>query len=132
MATAFARAVSMALVGVAGCTPSLGESDERAEEAPAVVASPIVGGKSSTAHAAVGMFNVANDHLCSGVLIAPDVVLTAGHCFANFYRAELLERPKVWFFAGFVGPRGTVYRASRVVVRSGSECRFTKTGRDLA
>src|SRR5207248_5816393 len=43
--------------------------------------SPIIGGTTDSGHAAVVLlYNSQNSSLCSGTIIAPNVVLTAAHC----------------------------------------------------
>ena len=110
----------------AGC-----RSPDREEGPTGAVSSPIVGGARSEEYPAVGALNIGNLQQCSAVLVAPNLVMTAAHCFENLYRAELVDKPKVWFFTGYPSVVDT-YRAKHILVESGTECRFTRTGRDLA
>src|SRR5882762_9310262 len=43
----------------------------------------IQGGAADSAHPEVGIIYTTDDSFCSGTLIAPTVVLTAGHCVGN-------------------------------------------------
>lgn len=74
------RAVSVVLVcslAAAGCDPSLGESTANA---------PVIGGSDAAPgkwpDVAAIMFPIDGEvPLCTGTLVAPTVVLTAGHCY---------------------------------------------------
>lgn len=58
--------------------------DEAASEPPGVVAGEAIqGGKKDAQDPAVGLVWLRGGGFCSGTLIAPDVVLTAGHCVAD-------------------------------------------------
>lgn len=72
-----APALSAALTALSACAPLPDSPPEQAARA----ASPIAGGVADpNSPAVVGFFYVAAGGLCSGTLIAPNVVLTARHC----------------------------------------------------
>lgn len=70
------RVATLALVVLAvplACAEQLGPEAARAD-------GEIRGGEVEKGHPAVGLLVFASGGICSGTLIAPDVVLTAGHC----------------------------------------------------
>ncbi len=80
-----APAVSLfALVAIgAGCSSSSADPTDRSE-ATGSSASAIQGGSTDTGHSfAVGIIDQSAGALCSGALIAPNLVVTARHCVAS-------------------------------------------------
>jgi len=81
-------------------------------------AKPLIGGEatSTTSYTNVGAFGIIRDgaflEICSGTLIAPNVVLTAGHC--TVYFEELEQRGDEILFTLDPSPSGTstVYDAA--------------------
>jgi hypothetical protein len=60
----------------------------------------IQGGVADSSDLAVGMLLINGTSFCSGTLIAPDVVLTAGHCFGGNLRDACSSGAKAQFFTG--------------------------------
>lgn len=66
---------------------------------------------------AVGRLNIGWGGMCTGALISPRIVLTAGHCAFNSHTGGLIEPSDIVFHAGFRNGRATASRqVSRVVV----------------
>ena len=64
---------------------------------------------------AVGKLTVADRAMCTGALIAPDMVLTAAHCLFDPYNGRAVKPRKIQFEAGLTG--GTA-KATRAVVET--------------
>jgi hypothetical protein len=73
--------VSVALVALAGCAPV----DDPLLDDPKIT-SEIVRGTEATSTPFACVISMNNGGLCSGALVAPNVVLTAGHCVAGSTR----------------------------------------------
>jgi hypothetical protein len=73
---ALVSAVLLAAVVLSGCAA---DDDDLAETISDIAAQPIVGGVSASAFPEAVLVNMPGS-ICSGALIAPRVVLTAGHC----------------------------------------------------
>ena len=66
---------------------------------------------------AVGRLNIGWGGMCTGALITPRIVLTAGHCAYNSRTNALIDPSQIVFHAGFRNGRATASRAvSRIVV----------------
>jgi secreted trypsin-like serine protease len=81
---------SLLLVAIAsGCGPGSPGNDDPYD---ATRTEEIQGGKKDAKDPAVGLVWIEGGGFCSGTLVAPDVVLTAGHCVespvASFYTGE--------------------------------------------
>lgn len=83
------RAQSIGFVGAVlgavalGCSSDPRPLEPREHARVGRVDSRIQGGAEDAADPAVGLVLISGGGLCSGALIAPDVVLTAGHCVAG-------------------------------------------------
>ncbi|MGO8998546.1 MAG: trypsin-like serine protease, partial [Polyangiaceae bacterium] len=65
-------------------------SGQEPVETSAAVSEAIIGGDADTTDTAVvALLDVANGSLCSGTVIAPSVVLTAGHCVLGVAASDL-------------------------------------------
>jgi hypothetical protein len=85
-AATLTRALTIALASALACTATA--CGERGDDGPTGSArSAVIGGASDVDHAAVvSILTTAEasvSELCSGVLVAPRLVLTAGHCLVN-------------------------------------------------
>ena len=66
---------------------------------------------------AVGRLNIAGISMCTGALIAPDLVLTAAHCMFDKNSHKQVDATKIEFLAGWRAGRATAYaRVKRAVV----------------
>ena len=65
---------------------------------------------------AVGRLNIGWTGMCSGALIAPDLVLTAGHCLYSSKKGELVDPTTIEFLAGFRQGRASAKRRVRRAV----------------
>jgi len=66
-------------------------------------------GDDSRGWEAVGRLDIAGKNMCTGALIAPDLVLTAAHCLFNKTNGQQLDATKIKFMAGWRGGRATAY-----------------------
>ena len=65
----------------------------------------------------VGRLNIGWGGMCTGALIAPRIVLTAGHCAYNSHSGQLVDPSEIVFHAGFRNGRATASRkVARVIV----------------
>ncbi|AFO88249.1 S1 family peptidase [Phaeobacter inhibens] len=64
---------------------------------------------------AVGRLNIAGRNMCTGSLIAPNLVLTAAHCLYNPQTGQAVNPRSIKFEAGLNGRRA---KASRRVVKA--------------
>ncbi|APG47724.1 trypsin-like serine peptidase [Phaeobacter porticola] len=64
---------------------------------------------------AVGRLNIAGRNMCTGSLIAPNLVLTAAHCLFNPQTGQAVNPRNIKFEAGLNGRRS---KASRRVVKA--------------
>jgi hypothetical protein len=127
--------VSLALGLLAGC----GTSPEK-EAGAGSTSSAIQGGATDTSHAfAVGIMGQTSGAMCSGALIAPNLVVTARHCVAQVSDAAVNcatdKFGKVYPASSFfittdpsMSQKGNWYGASKVIVPTGS----TFCGADIA
>ena len=82
--------VPLSLVALAGCSPSTGEAiGEAPAEATGTARSALIGGTDSDASQDAVVFLVHKDPtsarvgMCTGTLVAPNLVITARHCVAD-------------------------------------------------
>jgi len=74
-------------------------------------------GDDSRGWEAVGRLNIAGRNMCTGALIAPDLVLTAAHCVFNKANGQRVDATKIEFLAGWRGGRASAYaNVKRAVV----------------
>jgi protease YdgD len=66
--------------------------------------------------AAVGRLNIDNRGFCTGALIAPQIVLTAGHCLFDMQTGERIPAEKIEFLAGWRNGQALAYRQGRRAV----------------
>lgn len=74
-----------------------------------------------TAHEArgwegVGRLNIGAGGMCTGALIAPRLVLTAGHCLYDQFTSEAVDPTTITFLAGWRNGRASAYRNVRRAV----------------
>mgnify|MGYP000002155430 CR=1 FL=1 len=80
----------------------------------ATAADPSKNAQSVPGWEAVGRLNIAGRNMCTGALIAPNLVLTAAHCMFNQETGRAVRPNLVKFEAGLNGRR---VKASRMVSR---------------
>lgn len=74
-------------------------------------------GDDSRGWEAVGRLNIAGKNMCTGALIAPDLVLTAAHCLFDKVSMQQVDATKIDFLAGWRGGRASAYaKVKRAVV----------------
>lgn len=77
----------------------------------------MVTGNDSRGWEAVGRLNIAGGSMCTGALIAPDLVLTAAHCMFDRESREQVDATTIEFLAGWRAGRATAYaNVKRAVV----------------
>ncbi|MEM8653529.1 MAG: trypsin-like serine protease [Pseudomonadota bacterium] len=65
---------------------------------------------------AVGRLNIGGTGFCTGALIAPTLVLTAGHCLYDKKTGDRIDHTQVEFLAGWRNGRASAYRGIRRAV----------------
>ena len=65
---------------------------------------------------AVGRLNIGWGGMCTGALIAPDVVLTAGHCLYSSRTGDQVDPTTIEFLAGWRNGRASAKRKVRSAV----------------
>ncbi len=74
-------------------------------------------GDDSAGWEAVGRLNIAGRNMCTGALIAPDLVLTAAHCVFDKQTGLRVDGTTIEFLAGWRGGRASAYaNVKRAVV----------------
>lgn len=59
---------------------------------------------------AVGRLNINNKYMCTGALIAPDLVLTAAHCLYDPHSGQPVDPTSIRFEAGLDGAQAAALR----------------------
>ena len=65
---------------------------------------------------AVGRINLGGRGFCTGALIAPDLVLTAGHCLYDKETGARIDTAQIEFLAGWRNGRAEAYRHARLAI----------------
>lgn len=73
-------------------------------------------GDEAKAWEAVGRLNIGGTGFCTGALIAPNMVLTAGHCLFDKKTGARINHRDVEFLAGWRDGRASAYRSVRRAV----------------
>lgn len=73
-------------------------------------------GDDSRGWEAVGRLNLGDRGFCTGALIAPDLVLTAGHCLFDKETGVRFQPGEIQFLAGWRNGRAIAYRGVRRTV----------------
>ncbi len=87
-------------------------------------------GDDSRGWEAVGRLDLGHGSFCTGTLIAPDLVLTAGHCMFNPHTGQRVAEREIQFLAGWRNGRASAYRGVRRAVLH-PEFSFTADDADL-
>ena len=61
----------------------------------------------------VGRLNIGRTGMCTGALVAPDLVLTAAHCIHDRATGGLIAPDRIEFLAGWRNGRASAYRGVR-------------------
>lgn len=81
---------------------------------------PQFGARSLPGWEAVGRLNISGRNMCTGSLIAPNLVLTAAHCLYDPASGRAIDPKTIKFEAGLVGRRSKAARnISKAVVHPG-------------
>ncbi|MBS9715649.1 trypsin-like serine peptidase [Pseudohalocynthiibacter aestuariivivens] len=67
-------------------------------------------GDDSRGWEAVGRLNIGRSGMCTGALIAPDLVLTAAHCVYDKHTHRMVDATQIEFLAGLRNGRASAYR----------------------
>jgi protease YdgD len=70
-------------------------------------------GEDAKAWQAVGRLNIGGTGFCTGALISPTLVLTAGHCLFDKKTGERIDDSQIEFLAGWRDGRAAAYRSVR-------------------
>lgn len=85
----------------------------------------------------VGRINLGRKGFCTGALIAPDLVLTAGHCLFDKETGARIDPAQIEFLAGWRNGRAEAYRGVRRAIAHpdfiyGGEEKLERVAHDIA
>ena len=108
------RRLALALTVLAGLVPALARPQQAV--APSSRLTPLETGDDSRGWDAVGRINLGTRGFCTGSLIGPSLVLTAGHCLYDKTTGKRVDPGTLEFLAGWRNGRAAAYRGIKRAV----------------
>ncbi|MGQ0565906.1 MAG: trypsin-like serine peptidase [Gemmobacter sp.] len=105
----FRRILALALLACATALPAKAQTDDRA-------LTRLDTADQARGWDAVGRIDLGQRGFCTGALIAPDLVLTAGHCLFDKDTGARIEVGQIKFLAGWRNGRAAAYRGVKQAV----------------